>query len=101
MYGTKHLRWWALVLSLLLAADSSLIARQNSGQTQPDQSPSQSADRESSKAQKGPEIYTLSSNYSVDLAPDWVANTKSEIPPPAPLGPYAPPFHLSGNLVLL
>jgi hypothetical protein len=44
--------------------------------------------------------YSLTNAYSVTLPLDWAANTKSEIPPPAPLSPYAPPFHLSGNLVL-
>jgi hypothetical protein len=47
------------------------------------------------------QVYTLSGTYSVALPEDWVANTKGEIPPPAPLTPYAPPFHLSGNLVML
>jgi hypothetical protein len=53
------------------------------------------------KAIAGSQAYTLTSTYSVTLPADWVANTKSDIPPPAPLSPYAPPFHLSGNLVLL
>jgi hypothetical protein len=45
--------------------------------------------------------YSLTSAYSVTLPQDWVADTKNEIPPPAPLVAYAPPFHLSGNLILL
>ncbi|MGD0964899.1 MAG: hypothetical protein ABSA57_13495 [Candidatus Acidiferrales bacterium] len=59
------------------------------------------SEKETKKTEAGTEVYALTSSYSITLPLDWVANTKSEIPPPAPLSPYAPPFHLSGNLVLL
>jgi hypothetical protein len=47
----------------------------------------------------GDHRYSLTANYSIDLSPEWAA-LKSSVPPPAGLGPYAPPFHLSGNLRL-
>jgi hypothetical protein len=62
---------------------------------------SEDSGKETAKRQPSIQAYALSSSYSVELPSDWVANTKSEIPPPAPLSPYAPPFHLAGNLVLL
>ena len=43
--------------------------------------------------------YSLTENYSVSLSSDWTATGANEVPPPAPLSPYAP-FHLSGNLVV-
>ena len=58
------------------------------------------SEKEGAKGKTGDHIYNLTSSYAVSLSNEWVANTKSEIPPPAPLSPYAPPFHLSGNLVL-
>jgi hypothetical protein len=63
--------------------------------------PAPEAGKVAAKAEAGSQVYGLTSNYSVTLPSDWTANTKSEIPPPAPLSQYAPPFHLSGNLVLL
>ena len=48
----------------------------------------------------GNRAYALSTSYSVELPPKWYATESNQIPPPTALGPYAPPFHLSGNLVL-
>jgi hypothetical protein len=48
----------------------------------------------------GDHAYALSASYSVDLPAKWNATDSNQIPPPAPLGPYAPPIHLAGNLVL-
>ena len=45
------------------------------------------------------QMYGLTENYSVELSPEWRRGGSGEIPPPAILSPYAPPFHLSGNLV--
>lgn len=44
------------------------------------------------------QTYGLTNSYSVELAPEWRSAGSNEIPPPAILSPYAPPFHLSGNL---
>ncbi|HWF38069.1 MAG TPA: hypothetical protein VG322_06090 [Candidatus Acidoferrales bacterium] len=43
--------------------------------------------------------YSLTDNYSVSLDPEWNPTKVNDIPPPAPLSPYAP-LHLSGNLVM-
>ena len=56
--------------------------------------------KETKKPAAGGQVYNLTNSYSVALPSDWAANTTSEIPPPAALSLYAPPFHLSGNLVL-
>jgi hypothetical protein len=45
------------------------------------------------------QMYGLTDAYSVELSPEWRTGGSGEIPPPAILSPYAPPFHLSGNLV--
>jgi hypothetical protein len=62
---------------------------------------SDASGKPAAKPKSGTVAYTLTGTYSVTLSSEWVANTKSEVPPPAPLGLYAPPFHLSGNLVLM
>ncbi len=61
--------------------------------------PAQPAAKDASGA-KPPrnQMYGLTENYSVELSPEWRTGGSGEIPPPAILSPYAPPFHLSGNL---
>jgi hypothetical protein len=62
--------------------------------------PAQPAAKDASGA-KPPrnQMYGLTENYSVELSPEWRTGGSGEIPPPAILSPYAPPFHLAGNLV--
>lgn len=122
MFGKQHLSRWYFLLPIVwlhvsLTCSPSVSGRQNPGDAAPAaQKPQGSPDTGNKDAtkSKGPpqspvqspaqsvvQSLSLTSNYSVTLPSDWVADTKSEIPPPAALSPYAPPFHLSGSMVLL
>jgi hypothetical protein len=61
--------------------------------------PASDESKEQGKIGPGETTYALTSSYSATLPRDWVAASENQIPPPAPLSPYAP-FHLSGNLAL-
>lgn len=126
MRTDEHLSRWlllALALPLLLTAPS--VAQQNPDDTAasqdttkvppqnkaasknstepPPSSSNASQDAPQEPAQtvtaNGNHLYSLTTSYSIELSPDWSAS-KSSVPPPAGLGAYAPPFHLSGSLLL-
>jgi hypothetical protein len=80
--------------------DSGGVGKPAAAEQSPAQNTSDAPKKEATKSEPVNLSYSLTNTYSVTLPLDWAANTKSEIPPPAPLSPYAPPFHLSGNLVL-
>lgn len=61
--------------------------------------PSPDTPNEPSRPAQNLRTYALTSNYGVTLSAEWTAISENNLPPPAPLSPYAP-FHLSGNLVL-
>jgi len=81
------------------ATQNGATGDQGSKPAQPAQPPQRAAKSASEPKQPRNQIYGLTDTYSVELSPEWRTGGSGEIPPPAVLSPYAPPFHLSGNLV--
>ncbi len=50
--------------------------------------------------EKGGNIHTLANNVSITLSLNWAEASITELPPPAELKNYAPPFHLTSILAL-
>ena len=82
------------------SADASKSGATSKEPAGPQNAPSSTPKESPRPLPSGNHAHSLSVNYSVDLPAKWQATESNQIPPPAPLGPYAPPFHLSGNLVL-
>jgi hypothetical protein len=69
--------------------------------TQP--SPTQAMQPEAAR-EHGAEVlakYSLSDTVSIELPQEWRKLDSDEIPPPAELASYGPPFHLSGRVALV
>jgi hypothetical protein len=80
--------------------DASKNATTDQAAPVPQDAPANTAKESPKPHPDGNRAYGLSASYSVELPPKWYATESNQIPPPTALGPYAPPFHLSGNLVL-
>ena len=73
-------------------------------QPAPMQAPEPQATPEQALQPKGAEAlakYSLSDTVSIELPQEWRKVDSDQIPPPAELASYGPPFHLSGRVALV
>jgi hypothetical protein len=82
-------------------AQEPMPQQQETPQEQPSQPQATPEQTPKQPAAQAPAKYSLTDSVSIELPQEWRKLDSDQIPPPAELASYAPPFHLSGLVMLL